>query len=140
MSNRDTKHLTFEELWILDGGWVTNDDEWLRGRIAQALSKIPAEDAKLTYDKCLFLMPRERERGSYIPNKFVRDKNLVLFPEALTGEPKARAERTILHEVAHFLLGHKMPLLEGLSLDEGMKQEREAEMLVKRWTKRKDWQ
>ncbi|TET47492.1 hypothetical protein E3J62_01290 [candidate division TA06 bacterium] len=122
-------HYAAEEIWYADAGVVTRDND-LRHLISRVLQKVPKEVVDKLMDQCLILMPRTEEKGVFLSQKELVGKSIIAFPESLLEEPEAEREQTVLHEVAHFWLGHKSPLVARIDYD---KQEEAADDLVKQW-------
>jgi hypothetical protein len=76
-------------------------------------------------------MPGIGEGGCFLPNGLIGKKHIIAFPKELLDQPDEEQIRTVLHETAHYALGHKSPF-EDTDLDYD-KQEREAWALVERW-------
>ncbi len=129
----EKKYYTFEEAWDMDASRATLRNTTLRGIVARALSKVPKEVVDRVYDECLFLMPTYEERGCFIPKELLRDKCIIALSEKLLEEDEKNIEGDLLHEVAHYYLGHKSPI--HLSEEETRKQEEEADRAVDRWSK-----
>ena len=111
----------------------TLGNDKLRDAVALVLPKLPfGVIAHMLADCRLFLMPEAKGKGIYLPAELLEEKAIIALPEALLDGPE-ELERTILHQVAHFSLNHKVPTISDLSDEEYDQQEAEAEELVKRW-------
>lgn len=77
-------------------------------------------------------------RCQYFPSKLIRGKDVVLLSEySLDGDENQR-DKTILHEYAHCWLKHtSCVLVEDMTAEEILKQEKEADELVHKWSKKK---
>jgi len=124
---------TFLEMWEADAGYVTMGNDAMRAIMSTALSKIPQEVADAVSDDCLLLVFMREEQGCYLPHELVRDKAILGFSETIISMQPEEAEKLLLHEVAHYWLKHRSPMLDDLSNAQYEQQEREAADLVKRW-------
>jgi hypothetical protein len=125
---RETR-LSWADVWYLDGGMTTLDNDQLRYPVSQALSQVPAEVAEQVMGGCLCIMPTAEQKGLYVPEENIRGKSIIALPETLLAMNESEINWTILHEVAHFVLNHKM--LQPLEVSD--RQEREANDLVRKW-------
>ena len=121
------------EIHYLDAGLVTLGVDPLRNLLAKVLTTIPTDVVDRLFDECVFLMPERAERGCFIPGRIITGKDIIMFPEDILEWPEQEQSQLILHEVAHFALGHRSPL-EDPDLDYDA-QEDEANELVARWVK-----
>lgn len=124
-------HYTMEEVFNLDAGIVTLGVDTLRNLLANTLVRIPAEVVDRVFEKCIFLMPERMEQGCFIPNRVITGRDIIMFPEDILERSEKEQIQTILHEIAHFSLGHRSPL-EDPDLDYDA-QEDEANLLVAQW-------
>ena len=130
--NRTAKdYYTTAEIHHLDAGIVTLGVDPLRNLLANILVRIPADVVDRLFEECVFLMPEREERGCFIPGRIIAGKDFIMFPEEILERPEQEQNQTILHEVAHFVLGHRSPL-EDANLDYDA-QENEANQLAARW-------
>ena len=132
---RRSPRYTPQEVWQADGGIMTLGEDELRGLVSNALAKLPRRVADRVFKGCLFVMAKyEWGRGTYIPKVLLRNKCVIALSERLMDEDQASAERTILHEVAHFYLGHVPPgLVPGCSEDLESRLEEEADRQTEEW-------
>ena len=126
-----------QEIWEADGGILTLGEDELRGLVSVALSKVPKRVANKVFKNCIFVMAKfEWGAGTYIPKEILEGKCVIALSERLMDEDRKSAVRTVLHEVAHFYLGHMPP---GLITESGegcdCRQEQEAEAKVDEWLK-----
>ena len=123
-----------EEIWYENAGVVTIGNDELRGLLARVLSIVPKNVADRVLKEWLFLMPMfDYENGFFLPKKLLQEKGVIAFPEKLLEKDEKSIVHTVLHEIAHFYLGHKSPLFEDLSDEEAKKQEEEADRLADKW-------
>lgn len=132
---RRSRRYTPEEIWQADGGIMTLGEDELRALVAVALSKVPKRVADKVFKGCLFVMAKyEWGRGTYIPKELLKNKCVIALSERLMDEDRVSAERTILHEVAHFYLRHVPPgLMPGCSEDHEIRLEEEADRQTEEW-------
>jgi len=104
-----TERYTPAQVHYMDAGVVTMGDDDLRYIISDVLAKVPAAVVDRVMDGCRFLMPRIQGKGTFIPAALLEGLDVILLPEGLLDDPD-EMETTILHEVAHFWLGHESPL------------------------------
>lgn len=145
------KHYTFEEVWYMDAGVVTGDNNDLRAIIAELLTCVPSKVVEYVMDKCLILSLWEEEKvshvkgatvtyrgadGGYIPNELIGDKDIILISERVLNGDRKHRDLTILHEVAHCWRRHKSGFLHDQSREEIERQEDEAQTLAHRWYRR----
>ena len=126
---------TPEEVWQADCGIMTLGEDELRDLVSIALSKVPRRVADRVFEGCLFVMAKyEWGRGTFIPKMLLKNKCVIALSERLMDEDRSSAERTILHEVAHFYLGHMPPgLVPGCSEDLEARLEEEADWQAEEW-------
>ena len=122
---------TPEEIHYMDAGMVTLGVSELRNLVANVLTCVPKEVVDRLFEECLILVPEPAEQGCYIPKTLVGGKHIIMFPFDIFGWPQEQQTHVILHESAHFALGHRSPV-EDVVLDYD-RQEEEAEALVERW-------
>lgn len=118
-----------------------NDD--LSNLLSIILTRVPRKIVDKVLNNCLYLMPRTKEKGCYFPNRVLKGKHIILFPDSLLKQSSKGQIHTILHETAHYILKHKSPLEfpytpDNTDLEEYNRQEQEADNLVKKWLK--DWE
>jgi hypothetical protein len=133
--SRTDERYTPEEIWRADGGILTLGEDELRGLVSVALAKVPKKVANKVFTGCLFVMAKyEWGRGTFIPKELLKNKCVIALSERLMDKDRESAERTILHEVAHFYLGHMPPgLVPGCSEDLEAQLENEADQQVDEW-------
>lgn len=131
---RNTRY-TPEEIWEADGGMMTLGEDELRALVSVALSKVPKKVADKVFKGCVFVMAKyEWGRGTYIPKVLLKNKCVIALSERLMDEDRASAERTVLHEVAHFYLDHVPPgLVPRCSDDLETRLEEEADRQTEEW-------
>ena len=123
-----------EEIWDMDAGtWTIGNDD-LRSLVAVALSKVPSEIVDDVYEKCIFHSLSEEAKGEILSPKIISNSYFInIHSKVLYGNQKEAVE-VLLHEVAHYHLGHRHFLEEFSSNPEEYDiQEKEADELVKRW-------
>lgn len=104
--------------------------------IIKSLSKLPARVVDKLAKGCLILVPAEHEkRGMHLPRQYLKGKEVIVLAEGIFELPMDETEYVILHEVAHFWLRHKSPVLESLGNDVYERQEHEADEMVEKWLK-----
>jgi len=128
-------YMTRGEIFDADTGMATLGHEELRDLLAKLLTKVPAAVVHDAYKNCIYLMPAPERKGVFIPNRVIEGKHIIMFPHALLSWPEEEQINVVLHETAHYVLGHKSPL-EDPDLDYE-RQEEEAWAVVNRWLK--DW-
>ena len=74
-------------------------------------------------------------RAAFVPKELISEKSIIAFCSALLPKDTDEKIHMILHEIAHYVLGHTD---EGLSDDEYYEQEKEANALAKTWLN--DWE
>ena len=122
---------TPEQIWYADGGIFTLDNDDLRRIVSKLFPRIPEDVVNSVMSECLMLVVTGEDKGTYLSKRMLEGKALIAFPEDLFGRSQDEIERTVLHEVAHFILDHRSPALE-LDVDYDL-QEREADELAERW-------
>jgi hypothetical protein len=125
---------TFDQAWEVQGGRFTLDDEFLRREASHILSKVPKEVADRVVRECLLLGTGGGENAFHIPSRLIEGMDLIVVSPLLFEKDRAHIEFVILHEIAHFWLGHDPdPGLE--VVDEGYyaNQEEAADALVREW-------
>jgi len=132
------KRYTSEEIWYNDAGIVSLDNDKVRSLIARLLSKVPKDVADKVLEECLFIMPMFDEIGFHLPKNILQNKCVIAFSESLLKEDDKNIVHIGLHEIAHFYLDHKSPLLEDLSDEEAKKQEEDADRLADKWLREFD--
>jgi len=144
-AGRGTKpdRYTFDEIWYMDGGVLTCGDDDLRVLVAKALSRIPRDVVDRVIDDVLFIPGHK----SFIINKeflrrqLMKDDGDVRAIIVISGDAiRKRDIRDVLHEVAHYWLGHAddsriFDAFSVISVEEVIRQEEEADELVEKWMK-----
>jgi hypothetical protein len=128
-----TEKYTVEEIWYKNGGYLTLDNEQLRGLVALALSKVPKKIADRVVEECIFLMPSPEMMGFFLSKRVQEGRNAIVLSEKLLEEDQKDTILTILHEVGHFYLNHKSPILDMLSEQEDRKQEEDSDRWARQW-------
>jgi hypothetical protein len=126
--------LTHDEVFDLCGGIHLQAHDRPLYAIVTALTKIPSEVVKGLSAQCYLVVPSLQEMGSFTHQSVIGNRHLIAFPESLFELPVAEVEQTVLHEIAHFWLGHK-PYLQasGGATKAAERQEREANELAATW-------
>jgi hypothetical protein len=126
--------LTLDEVFDLCGGIHLQAHDRPLYAIVTALTKIPSEVVKELSAHCYVVVPSLQEKGSFTDQSVIGKRHLIAFPESLFELPVTMVEQTVLHEVAHFWLGHKPNLRSsGGAADAEERQEREADELAAQW-------
>lgn len=113
---------------------VTFRNPFLLDHISWTLSKIKKEIVDKIFNNCYFLITTKEDKGSYFHAGFFNDKCLICFSDSYLYHAKNKeVEFTILHEIAHYYLGHKNHLTNSLSDEERQKQESDADEQVRIW-------
>ena len=135
MRRAASSNYTPEEVWEADGGILTLGEDELRGLVLVALSEVPKRVVNKVFKGCIFVMAKfEWGAGTYIPKELLEGKCVIALSERLMDEDQISAVRTVLHEVAHFHLGHMPPgLVAGSEEDCDCRQEKEADAAVDEW-------
>ena len=123
-----------EEIWDMDAGtWTLGNDD-LRGLIAVALSQIPSDVVDDVYKQCIFHSLSEEAKGEILSPKIIYNSYFINIHSKVLYGNQEKAIEVLLHEVAHYHLGHRHFLEEFSSNPEEYDiQEKEADELVKRW-------
>lgn len=130
------KYYTKDEVNYKNAGMFTpNEEGILRDRVEDALSKVPINIVNKIMKKCIILSGLSEGGGEYLPAKLVkkllRGKGLIIV-----REDSANHEYMILHECAHCYLDHTHGFIaENWTEEVRLKQEKEADDLVKKWLK-----
>ncbi len=114
-------------------------DQGFREVLGDNIPIIPKDILDDVLSNCVFLMLNEKKgvRAAFIPKKLIEGKNICAFYEMLYSQDRDEQVKMILHEIAHYVLGHSN---EGLSDEDfyNHKQEKEANLLVAKWID--DWE
>ena len=123
-----------EEIWDMDAGtWTLGNDD-LRSLIAVALSQIPSDIVDDVYKNCKFHSLSEDAKGEILSPKIISNYYFINIHSKVLYGNQEEAVEVLLHEVAHYHLGHRHFLEEfSLNPEEYDIQEKEADELVKRW-------
>jgi len=124
------RRYTTDKIHYMDAGIFTLGNDELRAIVSLAFAQVPSAVVDQVMDECLIVMPLTREGGSYIPKNLLAGKALILFPETLLREQREVVNRTILHEIAHHILGHRSRITDEIDYDA---QERAAWAVVDQW-------
>jgi hypothetical protein len=134
------KYYASAEIYNKDAGEISLNNEELRKSLSTALTKAPAYVVDAVFKHCLCLMADPEQWTSFIPNRVIKDKHVLLFPHTLKSWSEEEQARFILHTVAHYIL-HHWSLVERRPADHD-KQELEAEDLahtwLEKWSEQKD--
>ena len=125
-----------ETIFEMDGGLVSLDNEGLRLLVADTFCLLPCEMVDDIMTNCLFLMPQSA--GGYITKRIIAGRNVIFLHPSLVVEPEHEKMYALLHEVAHYVLGHESPLEWGDEVDAGARidqQEKEADEFVRKYLK-----
>jgi len=120
-----------EAIFYEDGDTTTNCDE-LRYLMADALEDcLPDEILSDVFREVFFICEREND-ASYWSSETLSGRPVIVFDRAIFDVPIQEARRTILHEIAHHVLGHHVvPYME--TPEEHEEHETEAWNLVDNW-------
>jgi len=117
----------------MDGGTLTLGDDEARALVAKALSCVPADVADKVVDECCFVMPRAAQKGFVVPRELTDCRTIIGLHDSIVDDPEHVAVFTVLHEVAHHYLGHKVGLLEDMTKEDDVRQEEEANHQAQEW-------
>ena len=113
-------------------------DQGFREVLGDTIPIIPKDILDDVLSNCVFLMLNEKKEVSaaFIPMKLIEERNICAFYEILYSKKRDEQVHMILHEIAHYVLGHTD---EGLSDEDyyNHKLDKEANALVDKWTD--DW-
>jgi hypothetical protein len=126
-----TNHRTVQENFDADAGVTTMGYSGLRNWVAEALTKVPEEIAERVYSEVRFVMPTAGTKGQYFSRAAMEGMAVVVLSEAILSSDQ-ETYHTILHEVAHHVLGHQPWWFLPENHDMG-KDEAEAEALTIKW-------
>jgi hypothetical protein len=112
---------------------VIPEDDALGEVVIQALSRLDRPVADRVLLGCLFAM--SGERAVYVPAEVIRGRHLILLPRNLLDLPSEEGLRVVLHEIAHYILGHQSPRLGSFMKEQYQEQENEARRLADQWLK-----
>lgn len=127
---------TPEQIHYMENGCSFIGNDRFCSHVTLALSKTPGPIAKVALSKCLFI--HLAFDGLFIPKTVGR--HIIIFPPRILKLSSDEIQKTILHEVAHFHLGHKHPTVtQGLQMidsetnDQWEQKEKEADELADKW-------
>ena len=126
---------TFDELWYMDAGVTTLDDDNARRLLCEALTHVPTEVADKIIENCLVLIPQQSSEGGYVISpKLSVGRTIMAFPKSiLTQSPRSDAVFTVLHEVTHVWLGFKDALSDSAEWEAYENQERDTDDQARAW-------
>lgn len=114
-------------------------DQGFREILGDNIPIIPKDILDDVLSNCVFLMLNEKKEMSaaFIPKNTIEGKNICAFYEMLYSRDRDEQVKMILHEIAHYVLGHTN---EGLSDEDfyNHKQDKEANSLRDKWMD--DWE
>jgi len=93
---------------------------------------IPKDILDDVLSNCFFLMLSENVPAATIPKKLIIGKSILAFYNMLYSQDKDKQVDMILHEIAHYFLGHAD---DGLLDEPYYKQEEEANSKKDKWVK-----
>ena len=113
-------------------------DQGFRELLGDNIVIIPKDTLDDVLSNCVFLMIGEKIgiSAAYIPMELIKNKAMCAFYESLYEKERDDQVHMILHEIAHYVLGHN----EGMT-DEEFKnhpQDKDANSLVAKWIA--DWE
>jgi hypothetical protein len=132
--NQEEKYYSAQEIYEKDAGAISLVNEELQKLMSRALTRAPAHVVDAVFNNCLCAMPDPEKWTSFIPNRAIRGRHILLFPHTLKDSSEDEQARFILHAVAHYILHHWSPV-ERRSVDYDT-QELEAEDLADTWLKK----
>jgi hypothetical protein len=106
------QYYTFGEIYPQTGGIITVGYETWRHLLSSILLKLPAYVVDAVLRNCLFIMPNPEDKGSFIPNRIIKNRHIIHFPNSLLGWPEDQQVNIVLHQIAHYVLRHWSPLEE----------------------------
>ena len=120
------------------GALPTCDDEGLRALVAKALSRVPKDVADHVIGDVLFI-PGNKSfiiSKEFLKRVLIKDDGDVRAIIVIGGNAIERGDiREVLHEVAHYWLGHADYGSLFIEPKEDKRQEEEADELVEKWMK-----
>lgn len=129
-----TRTLSLDEVFDRCGGVHLEAHDRALYAIVTVFAKLPAAIVRALAENCYIIVPSMQERGSFTDRSIIGERHVIAFPEALFELPVAEVERTVLHEVAHFWLGHKPRRGSGKQTDtDSERQEQAADEQAARW-------
>ena len=119
---------------VVDFGLICVDNPKMKQWLFRTFTYLPAKIVDELENKCCFLA-QDSNGGSQIPKELTKDKEILLFSDRMLDD-RAPLEilYTIAHECAHAILGHRSQLLDGMSEEETIEQELNADKLACAWT------
>jgi hypothetical protein len=128
------KYYTPDEIYQKAGGEISLKNEELRKLLSRTLARAPAYVVDAVFKNCLCAMPDPEHWTSFIPNRAIKGRHILLFPHVLKGYSEDDQAQFILHTIAHYILHHWSPVeRQPANYD---KQELEAEGLAHKWMKK----
>ena len=137
---KEISRYSAEEILDMDAGtWTLGNDDLMR-LVAVALSQIPSDIVDNVYENCKFHSLSEDAKGEILSPKIISNSYFINIHSKVLYGNQEEAVEVLLHEVAHYHLGHRhFPEEVSLNPEEYDIQEKEADELVKRWlSKRSD--
>jgi len=132
-----TQRYTVDENIYASNDIATFDNERLQALVARALTGVPAAIVDKVYARCRFLVV-DHSQSVCIPANYLKGKSLIALSDSHFKRGKReRILFTILHEVAHFHLGHDYGK-PGTTLESVDRNEREASKLARVWLRQID--
>ena len=129
---------TCEQIRQMDGEEFILGTLALRKVIVNLLTCIPAEVVDYLVQHSLVISTWQNCDGQYFPSMLTREKDIILLSEYLLDGDEEQRDKTILHEFAHCWLRHQSPALkDGMTGEEILKQEDEADELACEWESNK---
>lgn len=107
-------------------------DQSFREVLTDNIGIIPRKTLDDVLKNCVFLMLNKDIPAAFIPKQRIEGKNICAFYEILYSEERDEQVKMILHEIAHYVLGHDN---ENISDEEfyNHKLEKAANALVAKW-------
>jgi hypothetical protein len=126
--------MSLDEVFDCCGGIHLQAHDRALYAIVTTLTKVPAEVVRALADRCYIIVPSMQEKGSFTDQSVIGERHVIAFPEALFDLPVDEVEKTVLHEVAHFWLGHKpYSGSAGHSMEDLDRQEKDADQQAMQW-------
>jgi len=117
------------------GGLNSVSDDFRR-ILAISIAKLPEKIIEWTTENLIFFSSTDAEWAYSIPIEFWNlKKGFVFLCENLKNPNPHFQAKSIAHEIAHFILKHKSPIMHDLTDEESRKQEKEADELALKWLK-----
>ena len=130
------RYYSYDEIQHMDGEEFILGNLELRRAIVNLLTRIPTDVVDYLVKHSLVISTWQNCDGQYFPNKLIAEKDIILLSEHLLDGDTFQRDRTILHEFAHCWLKHQSPALkDGMTGEDILKQEDDADELVDKWSK-----